>query len=88
VGALSIPMMINTAIRATFGSKWAAALRRAQDAGKMLAWLLVQVGWGWGWGCGCGCGCGCRCGCGCGCGCGWRWGRGWALLLLLQRGPF
>jgi hypothetical protein len=36
-------MLINTAIRATFGSKWAAALRRAQDAGKMLAWLLVQV---------------------------------------------
>jgi hypothetical protein len=43
VGALSIPMLINTAIKSTFGSKWASALRRAQDAGKMLAWLLVQV---------------------------------------------
>ncbi len=30
VGALSIPMAINTAINVTIGSKWLVALRRAQ----------------------------------------------------------
>ena len=42
VGAISLPMAINTAIRATLGSKWSVALRRAQDAGRMLARLLLQ----------------------------------------------